>query len=117
MRFKTPKTPFYGVRCPKGLGTAVTMPNLKDQLRSLQSDLQAAKPEASLLIREAINALSNQEVAIGTLQSRLDIAHKTLDRYADPVFWLRLPPSTFATADKGQMARQALSDMVEEHSS
>ena len=91
------------------------MTSLTDRLSLLRADLLETKPEQAALIREAIQSLDNQAISIGVLQNRLDIAHKTLDRYADPVFWLRLPPSTFATADKGQMAKQALQDMVDDH--
>ena len=87
------------------------MPFSLDSLRDLRDRLRDQQPESAELLKEAIQYIVNLEVALATSQHELGRAVRTLEKYADPVFWLRLPPSTFAAVDKGQAARTALRDI------
>lgn len=85
--------------------------SLIDNLKQLKSSLLPTQPESAELVKEAIGYITELEVALSVSQNELGRAVRTLEKYADPVFWLRLPPSTFAAVDKGQAARTALRDI------
>ena len=82
-----------------------------DSLRDLRDRLRDQQPESAELLKEAIQYIVSLEVGLGVAQNELGKAVRTLEKYADPVFWLRLPPSTFAAVDKGQASRIALKDI------
>lgn len=77
---------------------------LLSQFNENRESLVAMTKAKELLERE----LAHKALEASMYASKVKVLREALEKYADKNFWIRFPTYTLASADKGEMAKEAL---------